>query len=128
MPPRLDAKITGFIGGNDITVRRTVTHIPATLTIAKCWLTIKAKDTDADPGLVQKAITDVLSADGQITDTGADGTGTVVFLLKPADTGTALTAGKTYVYDIKMKFNDATIATLEKGTVEFEQGVTTTTT
>lgn len=127
MPPRTDVKIAGYVAGDDLTVSRDVLNIPAGRTLAKAWLTVKNLDTDADPGLVQKTITSVAGADGQITDTGADGTGALLFKLSATDTGTTLVAGKTYVFDIQAKFDDNTIATLEKGTISFVQGVTATT-
>lgn len=127
MPPRTDAKISGYIAGDDLTVSRDVLNIPGGIRLVKCWLTVKNLDTDADPGLVQKIITDIAGADGQITDTGAGGHGIILFKLSAADTGTTLVAGKTYVFDIQAKFDDNTIATLEKGTISFVQGVTATT-
>jgi hypothetical protein len=72
----LNGIITGNVAGDDIDVTRSVTGVPATQTLALAWMTFKTNVTDADPGLLQKAITTAsVAGTGQITDTGASGTG-----------------------------------------------------
>lgn len=129
MPPVLSVVIDEYVGGDDLSVERTVTSIPVGRTITKAWLTIKAKPGDADPGIVSKIITVTPVVDvGQITDPGADGTGTVLFFLTPEDTQTTLTVGKSYAYDIQVKFDSGEISTLETsepdGYIRFARGVT----
>lgn len=129
MPPLKNVIIKDYVGGDDLSVVRTVANIQPGRTMTKAWLTIKAKAKDADPGLVQKIITTAPQAGiGQITDAGGSGTGTLLFLLTPTDTQTTLVVGRKYAFDTQVKFDDGTIATLERsepdGYIEFEQGVT----
>jgi hypothetical protein len=107
--------LTGFASGDDLDVTRTVPSVPATQTLTKAWLTIKTKVSDADPGLLQKAVTSSLvSGVGQITDTGASGTGSLLFQLTGADT-LALPVGTLVYYDIKVKTSASKIYTIEQG-------------
>ena len=127
MPPLKNQLITGFVAGDDLSLEETVAGVPAGLTLVKAWLTIKAKIADLDvAALAQKVITTSAQAGvGQITDPGASGTGALLFLIVPADFGTGkLLYDVAYVYDVQVKFSDATIATLELGTIRFERGVT----
>jgi hypothetical protein len=83
----INAAITGFCAGNDLDVNRTVPGVPASQTIAKAWLTLKAKLTDADPGLLQKAILQgAVAGQGQITDVGSAGTAQLLFQLSGTET------------------------------------------
>jgi len=119
MPP-LNSAITGYVAGNTLNVARIVSRIPTGRTLAKAWLTLKAKITDADPGALQKTITSTLTSSGQILDIGNGlgsypvGTGSIVFILSIADT---LTLGTliTYQYDIKFKMDNTDVSTLEFG-------------
>lgn len=122
MPPTLNSQIaSGYVAGNTFNIPRVVPAIPTGLTISKAWLTIKVNETDADPGVVQKAITSTLVAgQGQITaigdGTGGEpvGTGALFFIITSADS-TLLGAGKKYVFDVKLKFSDGSFATTERG-------------
>src|SRR3954469_5589099 len=89
----LNGIITGNVSGDDIDVTRSVSGVPATQTLALAWMTFKTNVTDADPGLLQKAITTAsVAGTGQITDTGTGagllpvGTGAVFFQLTAANT------------------------------------------
>jgi hypothetical protein len=51
--------IAGVVAGDDIDVPCTIKGVPAGQTLVEAWLTLKAKVSDADPGLLQKVITPV---------------------------------------------------------------------
>lgn len=123
--------ISDFVSGDTVTLNRpTVTDIPAGRVLAKAWLTIKASETDADPGIIQKIITTALQLGvGQITDVGDGsgshpvGEGALAFVLSAADTA-LLSPLKLYYYDIQLQFDNGNLTTPEKGTMQFGQGVT----
>ena len=107
--------ITGFAAGDDLDITRSVPGVPATQTLTKAWLTLKTNVADVDPGLLQKAITSgAVGGVGQITDTGASGTGTVLFQLTGTNT-LALPVGTKIYYDIKVLTSAAKIYTVEQG-------------
>jgi hypothetical protein len=81
--------------------------------------------TDADPGLVQKAITSgAVAGVGQITDTGASGTAVLLFQLTNVNT-LALAVGTKIYYDIKLLTSAGKIYTAEQGTYRGSPRVTT---
>lgn len=119
-----DAIIDEFVAGDDLSVERTVTGVPATTTLTNAWFTVKRKLTDADAdAILQKIITSVSTSSGQIDDTGADGTGHVIFLLVPADT-VLLTPLSEYHYDIQVKTSAGKIYTPESGKIVAQIQVT----
>ena len=106
--------------------------IPAAETLTKAWLTIKASPQDADPGVLQKAITNVLSAGiGQITDVGTvdpndeDGDKIAVarFDFVNADTA-ALQTGRPYLIDFQALLSGGGPITGDVGTIVFSERVT----
>ena len=110
-----NGSIVAVVAGDDLDVKRTVTAVPATQTLTKAWLTLKAKVTDADPGLLQKTILPgAVAGQGQITDTGASGTGQLLFQLTIADT-LALPVGVDTRYDIKVLTSAGKVYTVEQG-------------
>lgn len=125
------AQIAGFVLGNDLDVIRSIPNVPAGQTLTKAWLTVKAKETDADPGLIQKAITAAaVPGVGQITNNGSGGTGSVTFQLTAVDTqpGTnpaGIVAGLPYFYDIKVQTSAGKLYTVETGTIAFTPAITT---
>jgi hypothetical protein len=115
--PNLQATLGNFAQGDNFSVPVTVTSVPAGDTLAKAWLTVKAKLSDADPGVFQKAITPAATpGQGQITDTGASGTGIIRFDVQQADT-LLLTPNVAYYYDIQVKTAAGLIGTIEEGTI-----------
>jgi cytoskeletal protein RodZ len=123
----LNGIITGNVAGDDIDVTRSVSGVPATQTLALAWMTFKTNVTDADPGLLQKAITTAsVAGTGQITDTGASGTGVVFFQLTAANTLT-LPSGVNVHYDIKVKTSAGKIYTAEQGIFNLAPRITTAT-
>lgn len=115
------SSITGHSAGDDVDVSRTVTGVPDGVTIVKAWLMVKRSQADADAeAVISKTITAVaVDGTGQITDTGLDGTGALLFQFRSADT-TLLTAGKTYRYGIKVLLSSGLKDTLETGTIVLE--------
>ncbi len=117
-------QIKGFAVSKDFNVERTVTGIPTGRTLARAWFTLKALPTDADPGVLQKVITPTAQPGiGQITDTGADTVGKLVFEFTGAQTG-ALTAGKRYYYDIQIELDNGTDSQFEDGIVRLHKPIT----
>lgn len=112
----INSSITGFCAGNDVDVNRIVPSVPATQTIAKAWLTIKAKVSDADAAaLLQKVILPgAVVGQGQITDVGASGTAVLFFQLQDTET-LALPADTPVPYDIKVLTSAGKLYTTEKG-------------
>lgn len=107
--------ISDVVAGDDLDVKRTITNIPATQTLTKAWLTFKTKPSDADPGLLQKVIAPgAVVGQGQITDTGASGTGSLLFQLSQANT-LALPVGIDVHYDIKVLTSAGKIYTASQG-------------
>ena len=90
--PTLDSQIRDIVIGDDVSIRRTIDRIAsgfvAGTTITNAFLTIKAAIDDADPGLVQKAITTTdVPGTGEIENDGAGDVDMIVrFDLVPADT------------------------------------------
>jgi hypothetical protein len=110
-----NGSITAQVAGDDLDVTRTVLNVPATQTLTKAWLTFKTKASDADPGLLQKAITSsAVAGQGQILDTGASGTGQLLFQLSGADT-LALPVGINTAYDVKVLTSAGKVYTVEQG-------------
>lgn len=117
----------GAVAGDDLDITRSVTSVPATQTLTKAWLTFKVDPYSADPGLLQKTITSgAVSGVGQITDTGASGTGALLFQLTGTDT-LALPIGMPTRYDIKVLTSAGKIYTVEQGSFTSTQRLTTTT-
>lgn len=124
----LNGSISGIVSGDDLDVIRTVTNVPATQTLVKAWLTFKSVPSSPDPGLLQKTILPgAVSGQGQITNDGANGTGSLLFQLTPADT-LALPVGINTPYSIKVKTSAGKIYTAEQGNYFATPRLSTTTT
>ena len=123
----LTGTITGYVVGDNLEVRRTVTELPAALEAA--WLTIKRHAREPDlAAVVAKVIsTGDNPGTGQITEAGGVGVdGALRFDLTPTDT-TALGAAS-WVYDIQVKLTNGTVYTPEVGRVDLTADVTRSTT
>jgi hypothetical protein len=100
--------------GRDLKITRTIQNVPTSDTLATVWLTLKANLTDTDVGAaMSKSITSTLTAHGQITDTGADGTGGCFFLI--TETESAALSAREYFYDISVETTAGGDYTLEQG-------------
>ena len=103
--------------GDNFSIKRTVTGVPGSRTIALAWLTVKSAISvnDATSLIFQKAITPSnVAGTGQIEDTGATGVGILRFDVTTANT-TGMTADTQYYFDIQIKLDNNDILTLEKG-------------
>lgn len=116
--PSYESTITDFVAGDDFTIERTITLVPSGQTMINAWLTVKRRISDTDAlAVFQKAITTSLIAGiGHIDDTGADGTGHVIFYLIAANT-VLLTPYSEYRYDIQVKLSGGAISTPETGVI-----------
>ena len=122
----LAVQITGFVVGDDLEVRRTVTDLPAP--IESAWLTFKRYPRQPDEeAILQKKITTVdVPGVGQIVVAGEpDVDGDLRFDLTPADTTVLDT--RLRAYDIQIKLTTGKIYTIEKGTLQLTGDVTQTT-
>jgi hypothetical protein len=116
--PNLASTITGFVKGDDLDIVRTVTNIPAGQVLAEARLTVRSVDLSTI--IFTKLITPSLVAGaGQITDTGADGTGALTFQLTGGTAGNTvgLAAGTSYPFDIQLKTDANKHYTPEVGTI-----------
>jgi len=123
----LTGTITGYVVGDNLEVRRTVTELPAALETA--WLTIKrhAREADSDAVVAKIITTNDVPGTGHITEAGGVGVdGALRFDLSQIDT-TALGAAP-WVYDIQVKLTDGTVYTTEVGPVDLTADVTRSTT
>jgi hypothetical protein len=116
--PNLASTITGFVKGDHLDIVRTVTGIPAGQVLAQAIFTVRAVNMSTI--IFSKTITSTNSpTNGQITDTGADGTGEVLFRLQGGTTGDTvlLAAGTAYPFDIQTKTDANKYYTPEVGTI-----------
>jgi hypothetical protein len=119
----LAATITGFVVGDNLEIRRTVTDLTAAITTG--WLTLKRHHGQADgDAKLQKAITttDVPGVGQVVTAGGVGVNGVIRFDLGQADTlglGTSR-----WIYDIQIRQSDVQVFTLETGTLQLSPQVT----
>lgn len=120
----LASVIDDIVAGNDYTLTRTITAVPAGAVLAKAWLTVKRRRSDADADAIAALeITSTVSASGQITDTGADTSGAVVFYLSDTQTG-AMLSGRWYAFDLKVLTDGGALYTPESGRMRARGAVT----
>lgn len=110
--------ITGFPAGNDLDVRLPVKIGQAGVTISRGVFTVK---NSGGVIVVQKIITSTATASGQVTDTGADGLGEVLFLLVPVQTALFTTP---YTFDAVVVLSNGDVQTIESGVILLTEKVT----
>jgi hypothetical protein len=92
--------------GSSLSYDCTVSDVPEGATLAKAVLMVKSSLADLDEdALIAKTIYPGETADGQIADTGADGTGQLRFLLDNDDVD-ALAVGQLYLSGVKVVLDD----------------------
>lgn len=116
----LDGIIDTFVAGENLNIERTVTGVPTGQTLTGATFTVKV--IEAGTYILQKTITDTLSASGAITDTGADGTAVIVFTLSHTDTDVIPPEVNCY-YWIEVVTNLGHRYIPEKGRIKCEVGV-----
>lgn len=122
----LNVEISGYVAGDDLTVRRTVMELPSP--IEHAWLTVKrhVRLSDEDAVIAKHITTDEQEGIGCIeTAGGGETAGVIRFDLTQDDTN-ALGAA-TWVYDIQIKLENGVVYTTDKGRIELTQDVTQTT-
>lgn len=125
--PTLDATVTGFVAGDDLSLRRTIDRdgdgdsdeaLASGVVIDRAWLTVKADPSDADAdALLQKEVTTADSAGtGQIEDDGDGDVDPIVrFDLEPDDTETIGTTPR--YFDVQVRTGGGKIYTAERGRI-----------
>lgn len=113
----LSVVLSGYVVGDDLEIRRTITGLPSPIAIA--WLTVKRyseqEDTDA---AVEKMITTTdVPGTGRIVEAGGVGVdGDLRFDLVPDDT--RLLGSQSWIHDLQIKLDDGKIYTVEIGTID----------
>lgn len=123
----LSTTISGFVVGDDLEIRRSVTDLIAPIEVA--WLTAKLHHGQPDgEARLQKRITAVdVAGTGQVVTAGGPGAdGDLRFDLTHEDTVSLGT--KQFVHDIQIRLTTGKIYTIEKGTIQLVADVTKTTT
>ena len=118
--------ISGFVDGDDLEIRRTVTELVAPIEVA--WLTVKHHPAQPDDeARLQKRITVAdVPGTGQIVEAGGIGVdGDLRFDLTTDDTASLGT--RRFVHDIQIRLTTGKIYTIEKGTIQLVADVTKTT-
>lgn len=122
----LTVAITGFVVGDDLEIRRTVTELAAPIELA--WLTVKRHPAQPDDeARLQKRITaaDAPGTGHVVVAGGVDVDGDLRFDLTPDDTASLGT--RRFVYDIQIRLTTGKVYTIEKGTIQLVADVTKTT-
>ena len=123
----LSVAISGFVAGDNLEIRRTITGL--TDAIATAWLTVKRHSEELDEdAIISKVITtDDAPGTGQIEQAGGVGTsGILRFDLDQDDTRGL--AARSWVLDVQIKLDDGKVYTPELGTIQLSTDVTKATT
>ncbi len=92
--------------GSSLSYDCTVTSVPSGRTISAAVMMIKGSTGDADEdALLTKSISASPNADGQILDTGADGTGLLRFVIESDDLD-ALEVGTLYISGVSVELDN----------------------
>lgn len=122
--PSLSVTLSGYVAGDDLEIRRTITTPPQAIETA--WLTLKthAGQSDSDAALQKVITTDNVPGTGQIeTDGGPSTDGVLRFDLTAANTRALGT--KAYLFDVQVQLaTTENIYTAEKGTLTLTDDVT----
>ena len=123
--PTFDSEIKDFVAGDDLEITRTITSVPSSDTLATAWFTVKHKQSDADGAaiILKKITSSNVAGTGQITDTGADGTGALRFDLTDVDTA-KLEEEIGYLFDVQVVTTAGAVYTPEIGTITARLGMT----
>ena len=116
----------GLIRGDVFSLRRTITNLPAGVTVTKAWLMVKTAYSVADgSATISKSITSSnVAGTGQIEATGSSTSRTAVIRFDFTNTNTtAVTAAVVYVYDIQILLSNADLITIETGTATWASEV-----
>lgn len=127
--PNFKGSIKGFITGDSLEIRRTITNVPEGEALVKCWFTVKLSEADLDvDAIIQKEVSPILdTSQGVIEDDGSSGTAIVRFFLLADDTselGNPVRSPGSFPYDIQVKTTTGLIFTPEKGKIKAVSQVT----
>lgn len=121
-----NVRLKDYVLGDDTEIAFELTDWPAGVALAKAYFTVKGSlsDSDAD-SIIQREITTVLSAEGQITANGSSGTATGYFLIRHQDPEwAAIRPIGPYHFDIQPITDQSTVQTPIIGTISFQKGAT----
>lgn len=122
----LSVVISGYVVGDDLEIRRTITGLPSPIT--KAWLTVKRYTEEEDENaVVTKTITTTDNpGTGHIVNAGGvDVDGDLRFDLVPTDT--RLLGAQSWIHDLQMELQGGKIYTVEVGTIDLTTDVRKTT-
>lgn len=122
--PELDATLSGYVAGDPLEVRRTVTT--PTAAIAAAWLTLKthAGQSDADAALQKEITTDEQAGVGWIATAGGPSEDALLRFYLTAEETRAL-GTKSYLFDVQVLLDGGLGPyTLEIGTFQLTGDVT----
>lgn len=122
--PSLSVTISGYVAGDDLEIRRTITTPPQAIETA--WLTLKthAGQSDANAARQKEITTSNVPGTGQIETAGGPSTdGVLRFDLTAANTRALGT--KKYLFDVQVQLaSTGKLYTAEKGTFTLTDDVT----
>lgn len=122
--PVLNSMIDDLIVGEYKEILRPITRVPAGKVLEQAWFTVKKKATDPETeALMKKSITMAATSDGQITNSGASGTGSLYFILTTVDT-TKLKPHIVYVFDLWVKLTGIDPILAETGRLIAQSAIT----
>jgi hypothetical protein len=121
-----NVRLKDYVIGDDTEIAFELTEWPAGVVLAKAYFTVKRSLSDADAeAVIQREVTTILSAEGQVTASGSNGTATGYFLIRHQDSEWAdIKPGSPYHFDIQPITDQSTVQTPIIGTISFQKGAT----
>ena len=122
----LSVVISGYVVGDDLEIRRTISGLPSPIAIA--WLTVKrySEQEDTDAAVKKMITTTDVPGTGRIVEAGGVGVDADLrFDLVPADT--RLLGALSWIHDLQIELDNAKIYTVEIGTIDLTVDVRKTT-
>lgn len=124
-------RVENFTQGDDYNVDIPFNRVPPGQRLVKAWLTIKTNPADTDDdALIQKIITIIPDAEGNVIDpdgslTGRNGFGKAHLHWTIAKEETALLpAGPDLPFDVQVRSSAGKNATIDKGVFHADQAIT----
>lgn len=119
----INQRITNLVAGDAWKIQRTYTDLPSGMVFTKAYLTIKNRESDADPGFHQAEVTVIPSGDGELTEANSP-TPSMYFTITAAKSVTAKPEAE-MPYDVVLITDDGLPYTAEIGVLIPLRGVST---